>query len=427
MATDIREHEQCFLGCLLEARTGELPTLAIKAQFFDDPRNGRIYRAYFKQLKEGTAPDIKTLALDPDLTDIGADYIVALTNKVPSAANIQYYETEIIKAYKTRIFNAALKTAQEKMSASVFTGDIDLVIREFMAVIAGAMNDKNEASIKTAGELLATEYPPIKWIFPGLIGEGLTMLNGAPKIGKSWFVLGAALAASQGGAFLGQYKAPEEIETLYISLEDTERRLSDRLKKLKATTGNRKLRITTQWKDGTLGLDNYLSENTETGFVIIDTLGRFIGPGIDDMNDYAATVNAISRIKKIADSRGAAILIVHHARKGGNNADGGDWMDAALGSAGIAGSADASIFITKPRPSKKAKVDPPPELRATGRDAGDIHHVLKFDADCGGWTIDYTRQKTTPSLKEYPPKPKDFKGTDEEYRKLIDSRAGWAL
>jgi hypothetical protein len=390
MTDNIREKEQAFLGCLLIASPGELPALNIKSHFFDDPKNGRIYQAYFKQLKAGTTPNISTLAHDADLSGIDAAYIAELTNITASAANIQYYEAAIIQAYKKRTFSRALQTAQEKIKADGCAGDVDPIIREFMTIMAGAMNDKNEGSIKTAGELLAVEYLPINWIFPGLIGEGLTMLNGAPKIGKSWFVLGAALAASQGGCFLGSadYKAQEPIETLYISLEDTERRLSDRLKKLKANTGNNKLRITTQWKDGTLGLDNYLAENPETGFIIIDTLGRFIGQGLDDMNDYAATVNSISRIKKIADNRNAAVLIVHHARKGGNSEkDTGDWMDAALGSAGIAGSADASIFITKPR--SKSSENKKPELWATGRDAGDIHHVLKFDADCG-WTIDST-------------------------------------
>jgi hypothetical protein len=398
MTDDIREREQVFLGCLLSARPGEITALNIKTHFFDDSRNSRIYQAYFRQLKEGTVPDIHTLVFDPDLKDIGAAYIANLTNLTSSAANIQYYESEIIKAYKQRIFNQALQTAQEKIKSEGYAGDIDLIIREFMAIMAGAVNDKNEGSIKTAGELLATEYPPIKWIFPGLIGEGLTMLNGAPKIGKSWFVLGAALAASQGGAFLGSpdYKAPETIDTLYITLEDTERRLSQRLKKLKANTGNNKLRITTQWRDGILGLDNYLAENTETGFVIIDTLGRFTGKVLDDMNDYATTVNAISQIKKIADNRKTAVLIVHHARKGGNSEkDKGDWMDAALGSAGIAGSADASIFIAKPRP-KDGKATTAPELWATGRDAEDVHHILKFDADCG-WTIGTTEK---PESKE---------------------------
>lgn len=414
MTDNTREKERIFLGCLLIASPGKLHALNIKSHFFDDPRNSRIYQAYSKQLKEGTAPNIQTLAFDPDLTDIEAAYIAELTSLILSAANIQYYESEIIQAYKKRTFNRALQTAQDKIKADGYAGDIDPIIREFMAIMAGALNDKNEGSIKTAGELLATEYPPIKWIFQGLIGEGLTMLNGAPKIGKSWFVLGAALAASQGGCFLGSadYKAPEPIETLYISLEDTERRLSDRLKKLKAVSGNNKLRITTQWKDSTLGLDNYLAENPDTGFVIIDTLGRFIGPGLDDMNDYAATVNAISRIKKIADNRKTAVLIVHHARKGGNSEkDTGDWMDAALGSAGIAGSADASIFITKPR-SKSGK-DKAPELWATGRDAEDIHHVLKFDADCG-WTIDTTLKQDN---KE-PAKSKTGTGTDFDWSKV---------
>ncbi|MDR0389994.1 MAG: AAA family ATPase [Spirochaetaceae bacterium] len=414
MTDNIREKERTFLGCLLGARPGELPALSIKSHFFDDPVNGRIYQAYCKQRKEGTAPSILTLTGDSDLADIGDAYIAGLTNYSPPAINIPHYESEIIQAYKKRTFKQALERALEKIRADGYAGDVDPIIREFMALMAGAMNDKNERSIKTAGELLAAEYPPINWIFKGLIGEGLTMLNGAPKIGKSWFVLGAALAASQGGCFLGSagYQPQEPIETLYISLEDTERRLSDRLKKLNANTRNDKLRITTTWKDNTQGLDNYLVENPDTGFVIIDTLGRFIGPGLDDMNDYAATVNAISRIKKIADSRETAILIVHHARKGGNSEkDSGDWMDAALGSAGIAGSADASIFITKPRP--KSGKDKAPELWATGRDAGDIHHVLKFDADCG-WTIDSTPRQGNKELA----KGKTGTGTNFDWSKV---------
>jgi hypothetical protein len=86
-------------------------------------------------------------------------------------------------------------------------------------------------------------------------------------------------------------------------------------------------------------------------------------------------------------------------------------MDAALGSAGIAGSADASIFITKPR-SKNGK-DKAPELWATGRDAGDIHHVLKFDADCG-WTIDTTLKQDN---KE-PAKSNPGTGTDFDWSKV---------
>ena len=42
----------------------------------------------------------------------------------------------------------------------------------------------------TAADLYATQFSPIAFVIPGYIAEGLTVLAGRPKVGKSWLALG---------------------------------------------------------------------------------------------------------------------------------------------------------------------------------------------------------------------------------------------
>ena len=55
----------------------------------------------------------------------------------------------------------------------------------------------------------------------------LSILVGAPKVGKSFFVLGLCLAVAKGEPFLGFPTMQGDV--LYMSLEDTEDRLQNRL------------------------------------------------------------------------------------------------------------------------------------------------------------------------------------------------------
>ena len=50
------------------------------------------------------------------------------------------------------------------------------------------------------GEYLDQQvFPDPTWRVPGIIPEGCCILSGHPKIGKSFLVLGIALAAARGG------------------------------------------------------------------------------------------------------------------------------------------------------------------------------------------------------------------------------------
>jgi len=76
----------------------------------------------------------------------------------------------------------------------------------------------------TAAELRDLKFPEPRWAVPGIIPEGVTLLGGAPKIGKSWLALGLSLAIASGGKALGSVEV-EPGAVLYLALEDTGRRL----------------------------------------------------------------------------------------------------------------------------------------------------------------------------------------------------------
>jgi len=371
----IIEYERCYLGSLfINVGQGKIETRLQTDDFFI-PENGQIFNVIFKQLSQGLTPDLITVK--NTLPNIATSTISELTSIVPSGANINFYENEIYEASKKRLFQKALKIANEQ--ADNYT-DIDTVIRNLLPALSTVTAAQNETKINTADALLSMQFPEIRWIIPGLIGEGLTMINGAPKIGKSWLVLSLAMATATGGGFLGSLKA-QKTDTLYLALEDTERRLKSRIKVLNDNEMIKldNLKITTQWWDGYIGLENYLKVNSGIGLVVIDTLARFAN--IEDMNDYSLTTNAMARIKRIADDLKIAIVVIHHTKKIGNT-EPHDWTEAALGSTGLTGAVDGTIYINRPNREK-----PEATLYATSRDTADIKYNLSFDLNCHGWTI----------------------------------------
>ena len=76
--------------------------------------------------------------------------------------------------------------------------------------------------------LLAMDLPPLRWIVPGLLPEGTTLLAAPPKVGKSCLVYQAAIEVSLGGELFGERVASGS--ALYLALEDGMRRGQDRLR-----------------------------------------------------------------------------------------------------------------------------------------------------------------------------------------------------
>jgi hypothetical protein len=98
-----------------------------------------------------------------------------------------------------------------------------------------AGNRTQDLDTISASRLAAMELPPVKYIVDGFIAEGLTVLAGRPKVGKSWMALGLAIAvASPFGYAFGSIPV-EQGDVLYLALEDNKRRLKRRLNQMVPT------------------------------------------------------------------------------------------------------------------------------------------------------------------------------------------------
>lgn len=234
-------------------------------------------------------------------------------------------------------------------------------------------------SIITAADLAVQEFPTPKWAIPGLVPEGLSILAGRPKTGKSWMALDFAVAVAAGSEALGNIKC-DEGDVLLLALEDTARRLNGRLKAvLQGKPAPSRLNIATNWKRADAGgledLRAWLTAHRDARAVIIDTLQMMRGQAKRDEGVYAGDYAAISSFKKLADEFTVPIVLLHHLRKESSI----DPLEAVSGTAGLTGSAD-SILVLKREPN-----DPHGLLYVRGRDVIEAEFAIQFDGDTGKW------------------------------------------
>ena len=123
----------------------------------------------------------------------------------------------------------------------------------------------------TAADLMRMQLPEPRWAVNGIIPEGLSLLAGKPKLGKSWLALNIALAVATGGTALGSIHV-EQGDVLYLALEDTKKRLQGRLDKLlhrQNAAAPERLTFATLWprqdKGGLAALTEWLESHPESG------------------------------------------------------------------------------------------------------------------------------------------------------------------
>ncbi|TEB08623.1 hypothetical protein Psch_02189 [Pelotomaculum schinkii] len=233
----------------------------------------------------------------------------------------------------------------------------------------------------TAQGIMETEFPEPRWLIPGLLCEGLSLLCGRPKMGKSWLCLAIASAVAAGGWALGCKKV-ERSEVLYLALEDTPRRLKGRLEKIlqngQAPVG---FHIFTEWKKLDQGglelLDKWLTVHPNCKLVVIDTFGKIRGKISSSGSIYQEDYGALDGLKRLADSYGVSVLLVHHLRKMGSD----DPLETISGSTGISGAADGILILKRERGASGAS------LYITGRDVEEQELALNFDQTIGTWAI----------------------------------------
>lgn len=275
--------------------------------------------------------------------------------------------------------------------AAVTRAQVEAQIRR---VELGKTLDKLE--VIAAPDLLEREFPAPNWVIPNILPEGLAMLAGPPKIGKSWLCLGLGLAVAVGGRALGKIEV-ERAGALYLALEDSPKRLQGRLEQLvqsqgenpKAVTPPAQLYLTTEvWprlEEGGKGeglelLEIYLEQHPNVRLVMIDTLAR-LRPrsvsGRSSMGLYDMDYSALEGLQALAGRRGVCILVVHHLRKMAAT----DPLDLVSGSTGLTAGVDTILVLRRSRGMSDG------ELFITGRDVEEQELALKWDAPTASWVL----------------------------------------
>ena len=230
----------------------------------------------------------------------------------------------------------------------------------------------------TAEQLQSAPYSPVPFLVDELLPEGLHILAGAPKIGKSWLALWLCLCVSQGRPLWNF--AVTQGEVLYLSLEDSFQRIQTRLFDLTEdapSTLHFAIMADTLKHGLEQQIEQFLMEHPTTKLVVIDTLQRVRGTG-SDSNLYANDYQDIGLLKKLADNQHIAILLIHHLRKLHDD----DPMNMISGSTGLSGAADSTFVLQKH--SRLANIA---SLHCTGRDIPDRTLKLEFGEEDHVWKL----------------------------------------
>lgn len=240
--------------------------------------------------------------------------------------------------------------------------------------------------------LLDTVFPPVEWVIRDLMPIGFTVLGGAPKVGKSFITLDAAMNVALGGSFL-HTQGCERGSVLYLSLDnDAQWRLQLRLKHLQMQYGvslaDTDIEFHTDFPTGDAaikGIAEWCADQREEGkrplLVVADTLAK-AEPNFDGSSDrnnmnggYGKSTANLSKWSQLALDQRIGVLATHHIRKGGDE----DWMNRFIGSQGIVATATTLMMVDHKRGTKEAT------LHVSSRDAGD--HELEMVRDGWSWNL----------------------------------------
>ena len=241
---------------------------------------------------------------------------------------------------------------------------------------------KLPSAFPSAAELMAREIPPVRWVVPGMVPEGVALLAGKPKLGKSWLALGLSVAVASGGVAFGNVGV-EKGSALYLALEDNERRLQFRLQKVLAGTRvpeglHYSIECPRLDEGGVDAIEGWLSSRPDSRLVVIDTLAKIRPRQRRGANAYQEDYEALEALLPLAARHNVAILVVHHLRKMAAS----DPLDEVNSSIGLTGGVDGVMILKRERTRADAT------LFVAGRDVEEEKEfALRWDQNTAGWAL----------------------------------------
>ncbi len=170
------------------------------------------------------------------------------------------YNQTIRLMVKTRKF-ILIQNSLEKRQQENFEKDV-----------IGLNENQRQLAVIDGETLMDMRLPPTRFCVETLLPQGVSILGGAPKIGKSWLVLDLCIHVAKGEPL---WNLPtQKGTTLYLCLEDSLRRVQERLCRLTDEVPGNSFFATAA---GTLAdglreqVGGFVKAHPDTVLVVIDT------------------------------------------------------------------------------------------------------------------------------------------------------------
>lgn len=255
-------------------------------------------------------------------------------------------------------------------------------------------------AVRNASDLMKLDFLPVQWAIRDIIPEGVTILSGDPKLGKSFMVYQMCIAVASGSILWGARLPERKGDALYLDLEGNDRRLKRRLEVLLPAFPNAdlsRLHYATDWpraEEGVQQIAAWLRQHPEARIVVIDTISAFRDPDPGRKSAYATDYAAGEMLKPLTREFNCAIVLVMHNRKQAS----GDVMHKVSGTQGMTGSVDNVLVLERTRGDMDAS------LHVNGRDIEDEAELaMRFENGlwrCVGDLADVRRSKERNSVME---------------------------
>ena len=235
----------------------------------------------------------------------------------------------------------------------------------------------NKLSVIDGETLLDMDLNAPRFCVQNFLPQGLSILGGAPKMGKSWLVMDLCVRIAKGEAMWNMETT--QGTTLYLCLEDPYFRIQQRLG---CITDEAPPDVFFANAASTLAEDleqqiiEFVKDHPDTVLIVIDTFQMVRASNGEP--SYGGDYQELQKLKRIADALRISILLVHHLRKQNDR----DPVNKLSGTTGISGAVDAIFVLDKDERRQNAA-----KLICTGRDIAYRELELRFSKDTCTWEL----------------------------------------
>lgn len=313
----------------------------------------------------------RELEANGKLAEVGdVAYLDDMIDSVPAfnEANFTTYAKIVQQEKLRREIIQITRTAHESMFHPLTEVDnlVDQVTNDLKAIKDLYHHNNGNKTSWTGTELMNMEIPEPKWLVRNYVPEGLCLLAGSAKAGKSWIALQLAVGVASDtgkGYFLGVEPIENFGNVLYLALEDSLYRLKSRLRYAHPESTN--LLNLEAWVEcprlsegGLAKIENWIKNKENPRLVVIDVLEIVRAMPDKYKTAYTQDYEELGKLKKLCHKYNISILVVDHKRK--QEAD--DVMNTIHGSVGKQGAPDGLLVLTRSRKEKMGT------LSRTGKD-----------------------------------------------------------